>query len=121
MAALSVENVALAGLVATYNAVNSDETINISNDERVMLHVKNADASPTTVTITAVKTSVDVHGVGKLTVADEEIIVADGTEAFIGPFTQGYIGANGDVAVAYSNVTSITAAAIKCKRPTANA
>ena len=118
MAALTVDNIALAGLVATYNAVNSAETINISNDERVFLHVKNADASPTTVTITAVKTSVPVHGVGTLTVADEDIVVGAGAEAFIGPFTQGYIGPNGDVAVAYSSTTSITAAAIKCKRPT---
>lgn len=118
MAALTVQNIALAGLVATYAAVNSSETINISNDERVFLHVKNGDASPTTVTITAVKTSAKVHGVGSLTVDNGSVVVAAGAEAFIGPFTQAYIGASGNVAVAYSNTTSITAAAIRAKRPT---
>lgn len=117
MAALTVQNVAPAGLVASYAAVNATETIQISDDERVMLHVKNADASPTSVTITAVKTALAAQGIGQLTVADEVIVVGAGDEAFIGPFTQAYIGPNGNVAVAYSNQTDITAAAIKCKRP----
>ena len=117
MAALSTQDVILAGLVASYAAVNSSETINISNDERAMLHVKNANAASVNVTVTAVRTSVAVHGLGTLTVADEVIAVAAGTEAFIGPFTQGYIGPNGDVAVAYSITASVTAAVIKAARP----
>lgn len=68
-------------------------------------------------TITAVRTSVPVHGLGTLTVSDEVIAVADGAETFIGPFTQGYIGPNGNVAVAYSGTTSVTAAVIKAARP----
>lgn len=121
MAALTPQNIVAAGLVASYAAVNSSETIRISDDERVFLHVKNADASPTTVTITAHKTAANVQGVGSLTVDDMVVVVANGTDEFIGPFPQAYIGANGNVDVAYSNVTSITAAVLKAKRPASSA
>ena len=66
MAALTVQNIALAGLVATYSAANSSETMAIDGNERHFLHVKNGGGGSINVTITAVQTSAKKQGVGRL-------------------------------------------------------
>lgn len=114
MAALTLQLAALAGLTPAFSAVNASDTLKVSQgEEREFLFVKNDDASPTTVTIAAVKTTANVKGVGALTIANKAIVVAAGAEAIIGPFPAAYVDTAGNVTITYSNVTSVTAAAVQ--------
>lgn len=113
MAQLTIQSVAETGLEPAYAAVNDGDLLKADSSQRHFLHVKNGDASPTNVTINAVKTTARVSGVGVVTISDKVIAIAAGEERLIGPFTEAYMDADGDVTINYSNVTSITAAALK--------
>ncbi len=113
MAALTIQNVVPDGLLATYSAVNSSDTMKCDNTQRHFLHVKNGGGGSINVTITAVDTSITVKGVGTVTVANKVIAVANGTEKLIGPFSAAYKDAAQTVAIAYSGTSSVTAAALK--------
>ncbi len=114
MAALTIQDVVLGGLAPSYSAVALADTMKVNaQEERHFLHVKNGSGVSVNVTITAVKTSVNVKGVGDLVVADKVIAVGAGADKMIGPFPEAYIETDGNVAIAYSAITSVTAAALK--------
>lgn len=102
MATLAAQQVSLAGLNATQNAAagGGDDFLNNGN---IILRVNNGDVSPTTVTIT---TPAKVHGVA---IDDPAITVPAGEFRFIGPFPPAlFNNSTGKVALAYTNVTSVT-------------
>lgn len=106
MAVLIAEQVDLDGLNATYNAVSASDKF--TNDGSIVIHVKNADTSPDTVTIVSTKT---FEG---LTVADAGGSVPAGGERFFGPFSKGLFNdANGQATVTHSNTTSVTMAVLR--------
>lgn len=107
MATVSAEAIAYTGLVATYNAASASDKVKAGGT--TFLHVKNADASPTTVTLTTPGT------VAGLAIADPATVVAAGTEAFIGPLDIAQFADGSDsnlVTVTFSNQTSVTFAAV---------
>lgn len=107
MATLSVEQVDQDGLDATYNAVAASDKFDNSSG-RVIIHVKNGDASSDTVTIVTTKT------LGGLDLDDATGTVPAGEERFLGPFSKGIYNDIDDlVEVQHSNTTSITMAVIK--------
>lgn len=106
MAAYTVTTSALAGVAYTMTAVAASDTF--ANDGRTLLIVTNADASPSTVTITA------QNKADGLTITNPTAVVTNGTTEVIGPFPPRYFNdSTGAVTVSYSNTTSVTAAAIK--------
>ena len=113
MAALTVQNIAPAGLEATYSAANSSETMAIDGNERHFLHVKNGGGGSINVTVTAVQTSTKKQGVGTLTISNQVVAVGAAAEKFIGPFSNAYRNTSSNVAIAYSGTSSVTAAALK--------
>lgn len=110
MPALTPEQVLESGLAATYNTpdIGGDT---IENDGKTILHVINADASPTTVTVAAETATTRKPGFGQLTKPNAESIVAAGTDEFIGPFPT--IAFGRVAAIAYTNVTAITVAVLR--------
>jgi hypothetical protein len=108
MATLTVYEADLDGVVAAYvAAAGGGDTF--ANDGNTALHIKNADASPTTVTVTA------ISACNQGTLHDSVTVVAAGDEAFIGVFDKKRFNtvSTGAASVSYSNTTSITVAAIK--------
>jgi len=107
MAVLTVQAVALTGIVPTYGAAagGGDE---FANDGRTFLHVKNGGGSPINVTFATPK---KVKGVD---IENPVVAVSNGSEKMIGPFDpEIFNAADGNVDVAYSGVTTVTVAAVK--------
>lgn len=105
MALRSAEVIDSDGLLATYYAAASGDKCPAASN--VMLHIKNADAASTVLTLTTPKV------VGGLAVADQAITIAAGTEQFAGPFpAMTYGDADDEVAMAWSNLTSVTFAVL---------
>lgn len=107
MAVLSPQQADLDGLDPSYAAASAggDEFV---PDDRVVLHVKNDDASPTDVTITTTAEE------GGLAVADQTVTVPAGEERFIKPAQEHLIKASdGNADISYTNVTSVTVALIR--------
>lgn len=113
MAALTLQNIGPAGLSPAYAAVNDSDTVKVSTAQRAFLHVKNGGGGSINVTITAVKTSASVAGVGNVTISDQVVAVPAGEERMIGPFTEAFTDTDGDVTIGYSGTTSVTAAALQ--------
>lgn len=109
MAVLAVQNIAAAGLKPTYTAVNASDTAILNQAQRNFLHVKNGGGAPINVTITAVKTSARVQGVGVVTIEDLVVAVPAGEERMIGPITEAYLDTDGEVTIGYSGTASVTA------------
>lgn len=107
MALLAQQVVALTGLTPTYSAAAGSTTITCG--ERTFLHVKNANGSSMTVTLTAT---------GKVrgqTAADVVVTVPATTgDKMIGPIpAELFAGASdGTCAVTYSSTTSVTVACL---------
>lgn len=113
MADITAQSISTSGLTPTYSAVNSTDTLTgVSDGQRHFLHVKNGSGGSINVTLTAVKTSANVPGVGPVTISDIVVAVPDGSEEMIGPITAAYIDSSGEVAIAYSGTSSVTAAAL---------
>lgn len=104
MALISTQQMSGAGTQATYTAVSASDTADISNG-RTFLHVKNAGASPDTVTIVTPGTV----GPG-LAIADNAVTVTNATEKFIGPLDPAVFGTAGVATVTHSFTTSVTCA-----------
>lgn len=107
MGVLSVQQVSLTGLSATYTAAATagDE---FANSGKSVLHVMNADSASTTVTVN----SVDNCNQGY----DHNVAVAvpSGSEIFIGPFNRArFNAADGNVDVTYSSVADLTVAVVE--------
>lgn len=107
MATLTKQQIAKTGLNPALVAadVAGDD---IPNTGREYLHVKNDDASSTTVTVDAKQTCSggELH--------DLVVAVPAGEERLIGPFDPAiYNAADGNVEVSYSSVTSLTVGAFE--------
>lgn len=104
MAALSTQDVVATGLAASYSAVaGGGDTF--TNDGNVMLHVKNAGASPCTVTIACSGT---YKGAA---ITNQAVAVANGAEKFIKPYAPDITG--NTAALSYSYTTSVTIAVLR--------
>ncbi len=114
MAALTVEDTGVGAnsLTPTFvAAAGGGDTV--VNDGRIMLYIKNGDASPITVTIT---TPVSLRG--GIAVDDPVTTVPATDEEIIGPFDPTLFNAadGTGVAIAYSAVTSVTIAVIRLQK-----
>lgn len=107
MAVLEAQKITQAGLAPAFQAadVAGDE---FPNGGRTYLHVKNAGAAAITVTVNSQKPCNQGFD------HDLSVSIAAGGEALIGPFEPGrFNNSSGRVAVTYSDVTSVTVAAIE--------
>jgi len=112
MAELTVQQITEAGGAATYVAANS-EGDTADNNGHLFLHIKNGGGSEITVTITAQTTSVESGAYGELTKANASVAVAASGEAFIGGFAPAaFNDGDSEIAITYSDVTSVTIAAL---------
>lgn len=110
MAALNTQKIDEDGLVATYDAAAAGGD-SFVNDGRIILHAKNGDASPKTVTVAAEVVSTEKPGFGTLTKANAEVSVPATGEAFLGPFPTTAFGVATEIT--YSDVTSLTLAVLR--------
>jgi len=112
MAELTLQQITEAGGSVTYSAAaGGGDTAD--NGGSTFLNIKNAGEAAITVTITAQTTSVDSNIYGDLTKANASIVVEGVAEAFIGPFKpSAFNDGNGEIAITYSGVTSVTIAAL---------
>lgn len=113
MAVLTPQTITGAGIAPTYGAAAAGgDSFPVNTDQRHFLHVKNGGASPITVTITPVTLAEKTVGAGSLTVPSLGGSVAATSDKMFGPFPVDYMGANGQVQVTYSAVTTVTVAAL---------
>lgn len=108
MAELSVQTVIRTGtgLNPTYSAASGGGDT-VRTGKSTFLHVKNGHSSPQTVTVATPGTA------SGLAIADLAIAVPNAGERMIGPIDDIFRGANGQAAITYSGVTSLTIAAIR--------
>lgn len=110
MAVLTATNLARTGIdpvPATAADAAGDEVLNAGGD--VAFLVKNASASPITVTL-----QVRASGPDGTTVTNPTVSVPAGATRMVGPFPPGiYNDANGRSKVTYSAVTSVTVLALR--------
>jgi hypothetical protein len=107
MATLAAQQVVRAGITPAYVAAagGGDDFVNTGVE---IIHIKNGDASPHTITIVT-PNLVD----GDLAVTDRAVVVPAGGEKMIGPFPTGtYNDGEGKVSLTYDAVTSVTIAII---------
>jgi hypothetical protein len=107
MAELSVQQVSLTGLSATYTAAATagDDFL---NSGKSILHVMNADSASTTVTVNSIENCNQGY--------DHNVVVAvpAGSEIFIGPFNRArFNGADGKADITYSSVADLTVAVVE--------
>lgn len=117
MADLTIQDIVEAGLDASYAAADAagDAVFNVGAD--VVIHVRNADVSAHTVTVTAQRSSKPVAGFGAMSKADLEVGVPPGEERFIGPFpTEAFNDSTARVRLTYDAVTGVTVAALRVPR-----
>lgn len=114
MADITVNDIVMSGVIASFGAAASGDTIPIAGDDRVYLEVINANGASINVTITKQTTSVNVPGEGSVTLSNRVVAVADGTRKKIGPFNSSDIDpTNGKVSIAWSATTGVTRAAFR--------
>lgn len=109
MATLTVKQPTAAVAVALGAAAAEAGGDKFLNDGRVILYVKNTNAS--TYTITVVTAGVVL---GSIAIADVTFTVAQSEEKIVGPFPPRYFNDGGGfVNLSYSGVTNLTVAAVK--------
>ncbi len=119
MAALTINEIDSAGVDysdALETAAAAGDTIKEDGLQRTFLAVENGSGSSVDVTITAQDTTAKAPGVGEVTVSDMVVSVPASGNRFIGPFPAAFIDASGNVAVGYSDETSVTVAALRLPR-----
>jgi hypothetical protein len=117
MAALTIQTIAEAGVEPSYAAAAAGGDTARNDNGNVFLHVKNGDASPHTVTVTAQRTSASVPGMGSTTKSNVSVAVPAGTERMIGPFAPlAFNDSSNNIAITYDDVTSVTIAALELPR-----
>lgn len=105
---LAAQQVSRSGLTPAFSAGNADGHY-VPNDGKMMLEVKNASASPITVTIQTPGT-VDGNAIADLVVT----VPANTGDKMIGPFPPSiYNQADGSIYADLSAVTSVTLAALR--------
>ena len=114
MATITPQSASLAGVTPTYNTASTGgDKVAVSRNERTYIHVKNAAASPITLTIALQSGAVQLDDVGLVTPSDISVSVPATTgEKIIGPIPNAYIGSDGNANLAWSSNTSVTFAAI---------
>lgn len=109
MATLTVQEIAYTGLEATYaSAAGAGDQV--AAGEETFLHIKNGSGSDITVTV---ETPGTVSGIA---IVDPDTVVTAGEERFIGPLGKALFGDPTDsnlVSITYTDVTTLTIAAIK--------
>lgn len=113
MAVLTKQRITQLGTVPTYGAAagGGDSFVNDQADgSRTFLHVKNGGGAPITVTLDD-PNSVSPAGATAFN-ADLAVTVANASEKMIGPLGPRFIDGNGNTAIAYSGVTSVTVAVL---------
>jgi len=104
---LTVQTITRTGLAMSTEAANATGE-QILNGGKEFIYVANGGGAPITVTVQTPRT------VDGLAVAELEVTIADGADAFIGPFPTGTFNQTGDlVYIDFSAVTSVTVAAYK--------
>lgn len=114
---LAIQDITNLGLAPVYAAAAGGGDKIPGSDADTFIHVKNGSGGALTVTVVTPGT---VVGSGGLAVADVAVSVPAGGERMIGPFPPDIYGNPADagkVAITYSGVTSLTIAAIRCRRP----
>jgi hypothetical protein len=108
LAAIASQQIGGGGITPTYAAASAGgDTFN--PDSRTLLHVKNGGGSAITVTLT-----VQGSGPGGNPAQNRVISVPNGSERMFGPFDPaGFADVNGNCAIAYSAVTTVTVAAFR--------
>lgn len=106
MATRATETIAATGTVATYYAASAGGD-KVTPDEGTLLHVKNANASSTIVTLTTPGT------VSGLAIADRAVTVTNGTEQFIPLSTLYRNPTDGLADIAWSVSASVTFAVVR--------
>ena len=96
----------------TYSAAAAGDGDTADNNGSTFLHIKNGGGGEITATITAETTSVESNIYGDLTKANASIAISGSAEAFIGPFKPAAFNDDGQIAITYSGVTSVTIAAL---------
>jgi|10_taG_2_1085330.scaffolds.fasta_scaffold00277_13 hypothetical protein len=113
MATLTIQTINDAGSVPTFSAAteSGDQYLNTGNQ---FLAIKNAGTeSACVVTITAQVTSLDLTLYGEVTKASTTLSVAAGSTGFIGGlYTPIFNDASGYAQITYSQVESVTIAAL---------
>lgn len=109
MALLTAQDISPVGHPPVYAGVNASDTVVIGTGQRVFLHVKNNSGGNINVTITAVRTSAVVSGVGNVTISNRVVTVPGGEERMIGPFTEAFTDTDGTVTIGYSATASVIA------------
>lgn len=112
MALLTTQNVTRSAITPTYAAVAASDTFVPGNT--TFLHVKNAGASPDTVTVQVLQG--DPPG---LVIADTSVSVTNAQERMIGPFPPQYFAdpTTGLATVTHGFTTSVTVAVINLQLP----
>lgn len=110
MTAYTNQNISLtAGLTPTYNtASTTGDLVSVGNAERDQIYVKVGASGPTTLTIVPQVSSVYQDGVGQVTPPTLTYTIPATTEKAIGPFPAAYINSAGQVALAWSSITTVT-------------
>ena len=110
MATLTVQQIALSGLEATFSSATASTGDKFLPGDTTFIEVVNGGGSDITATITTQTTSI-----GGAAVADIAVTVTAGERRHIGPFPKEYFAASSDglAVVVCSAVTSVTIAAIK--------
>ena len=113
MALLTPQAIVAAGIVPTYSAVNSEDTLKIDDTGRHFLHVKNGGGGSINVTLVARKTTARVPGAGVVTISNNVVAVGNGAEKMIGPIEPAFADGDGIVTIQYSGTSSVTAKAFQ--------
>lgn len=115
MAALTVQNTGLGSdsLTPSFVAANAGGDTFVNGDGRVILVVKNGGGSPITVT-----PDIPNELRGGIEITNPPTSVPAGSEEWIGPFDPSLFNqaAGTGVSVAYSDVTTVTVAAIRLQK-----
>ena len=113
MATLTIQSIVEAGLTANYTSAAGGGDV-VPNDGTIFLHVKNGGGTSVTVTVTAQTTTTTDPSLGAVTKSNVAKAIAAGAEAFIGPLKkQAFNNSQGQIAITYSGVTSLTIAALR--------
>lgn len=116
MAVLTVADIIDAGLTPSLAAVSSSDSFVDDGTSRTFVEVANGGGGSINVTVPAVQTSVNVQGVGDLTIANIVVAVGAGARKFIGPFSPAYRASDGSVTLQFSGTSSVTAKPFRVAR-----
>ena len=110
---LASQTMAIAGVVPTYNAANTDgHKVALVAGHMTYLHVKNVAAGGDCVIVMDFYTACSAGGT---TIHDQSVTIADGAEKIIGPFGIGsaFKDVTGFINFTVSEATNVTIAVIK--------